>query len=111
MIIRGLGRGLSDQTTKVGGNIMGTTQPQFPINIGYEDKYIQQSVHTTFLGLQIDSHLNWKTHVDQLVLKLSGTCYAVRSLSHINKISTLKFFILPTLLLNEIWNNFLGKFM
>jgi hypothetical protein len=40
--------------------------PQFLISIGYEDKYIKESVHTIFLGLQIDSHLNWKTHIDQL---------------------------------------------
>jgi hypothetical protein len=40
--------------------------PQFAINIGYEDKYIEESVHTKFLGLLIDSHSNWKTHVDQL---------------------------------------------
>jgi hypothetical protein len=37
--------------------------PQFLISIGYEDKHIEESVHTTFLGLQIDSHLNWKIHV------------------------------------------------
>jgi hypothetical protein len=66
--------------------------PQFLIliSIGYEDKYIGDPVHTKFLGLQIDSHLNWKTHVDQLVPKLSEACYAVRSLSHISNIDTLK---------------------
>jgi hypothetical protein len=64
--------------------------PQFPISIGYEDKYIEQSVHTKFLGLQIDSHLNWKTHIDQLVPELSGACYAVTSLSHISNVDTLK---------------------
>jgi hypothetical protein len=53
---------------------------QFLINIGYEDKYIEESVDTKFCGLQIDSHLNWKAHVDQLVPKLSRACYAVRSL-------------------------------
>jgi hypothetical protein len=30
--------------------------PQFMIGIGYEDKYIEESVHTKFLGLQIESH-------------------------------------------------------
>jgi hypothetical protein len=54
--------------------------PQFPISIGYDDKHIEESVHTKFLGLQIVSHLNWKTHIDQLVSKLSWACYAVRSL-------------------------------
>jgi hypothetical protein len=45
--------------------------PQFPIGIGYEDKYIEESVYTKFLGLQIDSHFNWKTHVNHLVPKLT----------------------------------------
>jgi hypothetical protein len=63
---------------------------QFLISFAYEDKYIEESVHTEFLGLQIDSHLNWKTHVDQLVPKLSGACYAVRSLSHFSNINILK---------------------
>jgi hypothetical protein len=49
---------------------------------------IEESAHRKFLGLQIDSHLNWKTHINQLVAKLNGACYAVRSLTHI--ISTLK---------------------
>jgi hypothetical protein len=37
----------------------------------------------------IDSHI-WKTHVDLLVPKLSGACYAVRYLSHISNINILK---------------------
>jgi hypothetical protein len=64
--------------------------PQFLISVGYEDKCIEESVHKKFFGLQIDSNLNWKTHVNQLVQKLSGTCYDVRSLSHISNIDTLK---------------------
>jgi hypothetical protein len=35
--------------------------PQYPLNIGYNDKYIEQAVNTKFLGLQIDDYLNWKT--------------------------------------------------
>jgi hypothetical protein len=63
---------------------------QFLISIGYEDKYIEESIHTTSLGLQTDSYLNWKTHVDQLVQKLSRTFYAVRSLLYISNIDTVK---------------------
>jgi hypothetical protein len=66
------------------------TSPQFPISIGCEDKYIEESVHTKFLGLQIDNHLNWKTHIDQLVQKLSRACYLVRSLSQVSNIDNLK---------------------
>jgi hypothetical protein len=32
-----------------------------PLSIGYKDKYIEEIAQTKFLGLQIDSHLNWKT--------------------------------------------------
>jgi hypothetical protein len=64
--------------------------PQCPLNIGYNDKYIEESLHTKFLGLQIDNYLNWKNHIDQLIPKLSGACYAVRSLFHISNTDTLK---------------------
>jgi hypothetical protein len=64
--------------------------PQCPLSIGYNDKYIEESVHTKFLGLQIDNHLNWKNHIDQLIPQLSGACYAVRSLFHISNTDTLK---------------------
>jgi hypothetical protein len=32
---------------------------QDPLNIGYNDKYIEEAVNTEFLGLQIDNHLSW----------------------------------------------------
>jgi hypothetical protein len=47
---------------------------QYPLNIGYNEEYIEEAVNTTFIGLQIDNHLNWKNHIDQLVQKLSGAC-------------------------------------
>jgi hypothetical protein len=79
------------------------------LSIGYSDKYMEESVHTKFLGLHIDNHLNWKNHIDQLILKLSGACYAVRSLLHISNTDTLKsiYFCLFSLH-NEVWNNFVG---
>jgi hypothetical protein len=64
--------------------------PQCPLSIGYNDKYIEESVHTKFLGLHIDNHLNWKNHIDQLIPKLSGACYAVRLLLLISNTDTLK---------------------
>jgi hypothetical protein len=47
--------------------------------IGYNGKCIEESVNTKFLGLQIDNRLNWINHIDKLIPKLSGACYAVRS--------------------------------
>ena len=32
----------------------------------------------TFLGLQIDNHLNWRNHIEQQIPKLSTACYANR---------------------------------
>jgi hypothetical protein len=32
-------------------------------NIGYDEKYIEESINTKFLGLQIENHLNWKNHM------------------------------------------------
>jgi hypothetical protein len=64
--------------------------PQHTVSIGYKEKYVEGSVNTKFHGLQIDNHLNWKNHINQLVRKLNGACYAVRSLSHISNTETLK---------------------
>jgi len=45
--------------------------------------------------LQIYNHLNWRSLIDQMIPKLSGSCYAVRSLFHITSIYTLRHFISP----------------
>jgi hypothetical protein len=64
--------------------------PQYPLNIGYNDKYIEERVTTKFLGLQIDNHLNWKSHIDHLIPKLNRAYYAVRFMLNISNIDTLK---------------------
>jgi hypothetical protein len=51
---------------------------------------MKEAADTKFLGLQIDNHLNWKTHICQLVSKPSGPCYAVRSMLKISNIDTPK---------------------
>ena len=47
-------------------------------------------VNMKFLGLQIENHLNWKVHIEQMIPKLSAACYAIRSAVHIININTLK---------------------
>jgi hypothetical protein len=64
--------------------------PQYDWNIGYDEKYIEELINTKFLGLQIDNHLNWKNHIDLMIMKLSRACYAVRSMSHISSTDTFK---------------------
>jgi hypothetical protein len=44
------------------------------LNVGYKEKYIEDIANIQFLGLQIDNHLNWKYHIDQMISKLSGAC-------------------------------------
>jgi hypothetical protein len=41
------------------------------------------------LGLQIDN-LHWINHTDKLIPKLSGACYAVRTMCHIINTDTVK---------------------
>jgi len=42
----------------------------FTLCIGYEEKYIEETVNTKFRGLQIDNHVNWKNHSEQMIPKL-----------------------------------------
>jgi hypothetical protein len=51
--------------------------PLYALTTGYEDKNLKETVYTKFLGLQLDSHLNWKDHTDQMIPKLSAVCNAV----------------------------------
>ena len=63
--------------------------PNSALCIGYKGKYIEETVNTIFLGLQIDNCLNWKNHTEQMI-SVSGACYAVRSMFRISTITTLK---------------------
>ena len=47
--------------------------PCCALTIGHKDKYIEEVVHLKFLGIQIDNHLNWKNHIDQIIPELSAT--------------------------------------
>jgi len=44
---------------------------------GYTAMYVEEAARTEFLGLQIDKHLNWKNHFEQIIPKLSGACNAL----------------------------------
>jgi len=47
------------------------------IHVGYKSKYIEETVHTKFLGLQIDNHINWKSPIEEMIPKLSAARYAI----------------------------------
>jgi hypothetical protein len=63
---------------------------QYDLKIGYDEKFIEESINTESLGIQIDNHLNWKNHIDLIIPKLSRAYYAIRSVSHISSTDTLK---------------------
>jgi hypothetical protein len=47
------------------------------LTTGYKDKHIEEVV-TKFLGIHLDNHLNWNDYNDQIIPKLSVSCYVVR---------------------------------
>ena len=69
---------------------MTNNSPHSALTISYEDKHIEEALSLKFLGMQLDNHLNWKDHIDQVLPKLSAACYAVRQMHHICDENTLK---------------------
>ena len=64
-----------------------------------------------FLGTQIDSKLNWKSHVEYIIPKLSSDIFVIRNLSYFMNSEALRmvyFFLFS--LCHYLWNCFLGKF-
>ena len=48
------------------------------LHTGYKENYVEETVNTKSLGLQTDNHINWNSKSEQMTLKLSGACYAIR---------------------------------
>ena len=51
--------------------------PNFEGNIYIGSKTINKVSHTKFLGVNIDEHLSWNTHVQNLALKLTSGVYSL----------------------------------
>jgi hypothetical protein len=82
-----------------------TNLPHYPLAVRYADKHIKETTTTKFLGIQIDNHLNWKSHIDHIIRRLSAACFAARRLFHILNIDAL---LCIHSFCNIIWNHFLG---
>jgi len=57
-----------------------------------------------------DSSLSWKTHIDQMMIKLSTACYAIRYVKHFmyqDTLRTIYFSYLHSILLygTVLWHN------
>jgi hypothetical protein len=57
--------------------------PAVDIHISYKTDIINNTSSTNFLGLNRDSTLTWKTHLEQLSSKLNSACYLIRSLKSV----------------------------
>lgn len=56
--------------------IITNNSSQYPLHIGHNEKYIDESGNTKLLGLHTDNYLNWKNHFDQLVPKKNYFVYS-----------------------------------
>jgi hypothetical protein len=66
-----------------------TSLPHYPLAVGYAEELIKET-SIKFLGIRIDNHPNWKSHLDQIIRKLSAACSAVMRLFHILNIHILR---------------------
>lgn len=62
---------------------------KIPLNISYMGTNIQETDVTKFLGLYVDSKVNWKIHVDYICKKLNQFSYALYKLKKVSSMSTL----------------------
>jgi hypothetical protein len=88
------------------------TKNSFSIDVifEYNNKSIDTKLDTKFLGIIVDSTLQWKAHIDSLLIKLIAACYALRTLKPIvtTSISYGLFCLFP--FNYALWHNFLGCF-
>jgi hypothetical protein len=58
--------------------------------ITYQNKAMEAATHIKFLGLALDMHMSWTTHIAKILPKMSRACYAVRIMYHFSSLTTLK---------------------
>ena len=60
------------------------------IKIRHDNKQIKEIKNKRYLGLDIDSSLSWKDHIDQMMFKIGSACYAIRYVKHFMSQDTLR---------------------
>jgi len=53
------------------------TRVHAPLGISYKNYVLVEVNSTKFLGIHIDSHMNWKIHIEQISHKLSVACFTI----------------------------------
>jgi len=72
-------------------NILELTTANFsysPLFLTFAEHLPVETNAVKFLGLQLDSQLSWKHHINYLLYKLSSFCFIRKKLSHILYIQT-----------------------
>jgi hypothetical protein len=60
------------------------------LSITLMNNQITNSKNTKFLGLNIDETLSWKSHINQILLRLNSACYAIKVITPLMSEDTLK---------------------
>ena len=68
----------------------GKKKVNMPIRIKIKDKNIEKVKSTKFLGIRIDEHMTWKTHISYITNKTSKLSGIVAKLRHYLDIKTLR---------------------
>lgn len=55
-----------------------------------QDKEIKEVTNIKFVGLGLDKHKEWKTHIEQIRQKMSSVCCVIRLMYHFGNINTIK---------------------
>ena len=55
------------------------------LEVSFDNIVISEVSELKFLGIQIDSNLNWKSHVEYIIPKLSSAVFVIRNLSYFMK--------------------------
>ena len=58
--------------------------------ITYQNRTMTEATNTEFLGLELDKYMNWTNQTENVLQKMSSACYAVRSMYHVSRITTIK---------------------
>jgi hypothetical protein len=61
-----------DKTKRIKFDLSNSQHASF--QVPYKDRHIDDDTNITFLGMQIDKHMNW----GQIIPKLSSACYTIR---------------------------------
>jgi hypothetical protein len=79
-----------------------------PLSLTYNGQTLSEEDVIKFLGLHLDRHLSWETHLNSLLSKLGTVCFIMRKLSHVLNIESLKSCLFCSLsVCNSLWFSFL----